>query len=87
MSDDKDVRRMPLSLRGAVQIDGDGFDFRVDGHGFTWSYPERLPGKPRKIRRDIAVLYVGDEAENQALLLGEPDIFFTADGYRLAPLV
>ena len=29
------------------------------------------------IRTDIAVLYVGDEAEKQALLLGEPEIFFT----------
>jgi hypothetical protein len=33
------------------------------------------------------VLYVGDEAEKQALLLGEPDAFFTAPGYEEAPLV
>jgi hypothetical protein len=33
------------------------------------------------------VLYVGDEAEKQALLLGEPDLFFTAPGYRDWPLV
>ena len=36
---------------------------------------------------DIAVLFVGDEDEKQALLLGEPDLFFTAPGYREAPLV
>lgn len=87
MSDDNDVREIALSLPGVVEIESDGFDFRVDGHGFIWSYPERSPGKPRKIRRDIAVLYVGDEAEKQALLLGEPDTFFTADGYGHAPLV
>jgi hypothetical protein len=49
--------------------------------------PERLPGKPRLIRTDIAVLFVGDEAEKQALLLGEPEVFFTTPGYDLLPLV
>jgi len=33
------------------------------------------------------VLFVGDEAEKQALLLGEPEIFFTAPGYDGWPLV
>jgi len=87
MSDEDDVRRLALALPGVAEIDSDGFDFRVGGRGFVWSYPERLPGKPRVIRRDIAVLYVGDEAEKQALLLGEPGIFFTAPGYGGLPLV
>ncbi len=52
-----------------------------------WSYPERKPGIPRVIRIDIAVLFVGDEAEKQALVLGEPDVFFTAPGYDDWPLV
>jgi hypothetical protein len=39
------------------------------------------------IRTDVAVLYVGDEAEKQALLKGEPDKFFTAPGYDGWPLV
>jgi hypothetical protein len=39
------------------------------------------------IRTDIAVLYVGDEAETQALLLGEPEVFFTTPGYDGLPLV
>jgi hypothetical protein len=39
------------------------------------------------IRDDIAVLYVGDEAEKQALILGEPDLFFTTPGYDGWPLV
>ncbi|GIJ27398.1 hypothetical protein Vqi01_25600 [Micromonospora qiuiae] len=39
------------------------------------------------MRTDIAVLYVGDEAEKQALLLGEPERFFTTPGYDGLPLV
>ena len=87
MADADDVRRLALALPHVVEIDGDGFDFRVAGKGFVWSYPERKPGKPRLIRIDVAVLYVGDEAEKQALLLGEPGVFFTAPGYNGFPLV
>lgn len=87
MADAEDVREIAMSLDGVVEIDSDGFDFRVDNKGFVWSYPERRPGRPRVIRTDIAVLYVGDEAEKQALLLGEPDTFFTAPGYEAWPLV
>lgn len=87
MADADDVRRLALSLPHVVEIDSDGFDFRVGNKGFVWSYPERRPGKPRVIRTDIAVLYVGDEAEKQALLHGEPDLFFTAPGYEEWPLV
>ena len=87
MADADDVRRIALALPDVVEIDSDGFDFRVAGHGFVWSYPERKPGEPRRIRTDIAVLYVGDEAEKQALLLGEPGLFFTTSGYKDWPLV
>jgi hypothetical protein len=87
MSDADDVRRLAKALPHVEEIKSDGFDFRVGGKGFVWSYPERRPGKPRVIRTDIAVLYVGDEAEKQALLLGEPDVFFTAPGYEGVPLV
>jgi len=82
-----DVRRIASSLDDVVEIDSDGFDFRAHGKGFVWSFPERQPGKPRVIRTDIAVLYVGDEAEKQALVLGEPDKFFTTPGYDGWPLV
>ena len=87
MADADDVRRLALSLPHVAEIDSDGFDFRVGNKGFVWSYPERLPGKPRVIRSDIAVLYVGDEAEKQALLLGEPELFFTTPSYDGMPLV
>jgi hypothetical protein len=87
MADAGDVRRLALALPHVVEIESDGFDFRVGDKGFVWSYPERRPGKPRLIRTDIAVLFVGDEAEKQALLLGEPDIFFSTPGYDGWPLV
>ena len=82
-----DVRAIALSLADVVEIDSDGFDFRVHNRGFVWSYPERRPGRPRVIRTDIAVLYVGDEAEKQALLKGEPDTFFTTPGWDGWPFV
>ena len=87
MADADDVRSLALALEGVEEIDSDGFDFRVGGKGFVWSYPERQPGRGRVIRTDIAVLYVGDEAEKQALLLGEPDLFFTTPSYDGLPLV
>jgi hypothetical protein len=82
-----DVRRLALSLPFVEEIECDGFDFRVGGKGFVWSYPERRPGQQRRLRTDIAVLFVGDEAEKQALLRGEPLIFFTTPGYDGWPLV
>ena len=82
-----DVRKIALALEDVAEIDSDGFDFRVGNKGFVWSYPQREPGKPRVIRTDIAVLYVGDEAEKQALVKGEPDLFFTTAGYDGWPLV
>jgi hypothetical protein len=87
MADADDVRRLALGLPDVVEIESDGFDFRVANRGFVWSYPERSPGKPRLIRTDIAVLFVGDEAEKQALLLGEPEVFFTTRSYDGWPLV
>jgi hypothetical protein len=87
MADADDVRQLALALPHVVEIDSDGFDFRVADKGFVWSYPERRAGTSRLIRTDIAVLYVGDEAEKQALLLGEPEVFFTTPAYDGLPLV
>jgi hypothetical protein len=87
VSDAEDVRRIAAALAGVEEVPSEGFDFRVAGRGFVWSYPESVPGRRRRIRSDIAVLFVGDEAEKQALLLGEPDAFFTVRGYGEAPLV
>ena len=85
--DADDVREIAMSLPHTVEIDSDGFDFRVGNRGFVWSYHEYIPGQRRVIRTDIAVLYVGDEAEKQALLLSEPEVFFTTSAYDWSPLV
>jgi hypothetical protein len=87
MTNADDVRRIALGLPHVVEIDCAGFDFRVNDRGFVWSYPERAPGRGRVLRTDIAVLFVGDEAEKQALLLGEPALFFTTGAYDGWPLV
>lgn len=87
MANAGDVRRLALRLPHVEEIDSEGFDFRVGNKGFVWSYPERSPGRRRVIRTDIAVLFVGDEAEKQALLLGEPELFFTTPAYDDLPLV
>lgn len=86
MADVHDVRRLALGLADVEEIDCDGFDFRVHGRGFVWSYPDRVDGR-RVLRTDVAVLFVGDEAERQALLLGEPDLFFSTPSYEGLPLV
>jgi len=44
-ADADDVRRLALALPHVVEIDSEGFDFRLAGKGFVWSYPERKPGK------------------------------------------
>jgi hypothetical protein len=87
VADADDVRRLALALPHVVEIESDGFDFRVAGKGFIWSYPDRQPGRSRVIRSDVAVVFVGDEAEKQALLLGQPDVFFTTPSYDGSPLV
>ncbi|HEV7192165.1 MAG TPA: hypothetical protein VGN35_03090 [Jatrophihabitantaceae bacterium] len=87
MADAQDVRRIALALPQVEEIPSDGFDFRVGGKGFIWSFPERISGRSRQIRVDVGVLYVGDGSERQALLLGEPSVFFTARGYEELPLV
>ena len=86
MADADDVRRIALALPRVTEVESEGFDFRVADKGFVWSYPDREGGR-RVIRTDVAVLYVGDEAEKQALLLGEPDLFFTTSGYDGWPLL
>lgn len=87
MADADDVRRLALALPHVTEIESDGFDFLVADKGFVWSYPERRPGKRRLIRTDIAVLFVGDESEKQALLLGEPELFFATPSYDGWPMV
>ena len=68
-----DVRRLALVLPHVEEVDSDGFDFRVAGKRVRLVLSRAQGGQARLIRTDIAVLYVGDEAEKQALLRGEPE--------------
>jgi hypothetical protein len=86
VADAEDVRAIAQSLPHVVERACEGFDFKVGGKGFVWAYPD-FSTRPRVIRDDIAVLYVGDEAEKQALVLGEPELFFTIPSYDGYPLV
>lgn len=86
MANAEDVRSIAMAMPHVEEKPSEGFDFRVGNKGFVWSYPD-FSTRPRVIRDDIAVLYVGDEAEKQALLLGEPELFFTSPGYEGYPLV
>ena len=81
-----DVRRLCLDRDGVVE-DGD-YCFRVGTRGFVWPYPERVdPERPRVTRYDIFVVWLGDVADKEALLSGEPALFFTTDHYNGYPAV
>lgn len=86
MVDEHDVRRIALSLADVVE-DGE-LSFRVNGRQFVWQYPERVhPKKPRVPRKDILVMLVDDVGEKNALLAGEPDVFFTTSHYDGSAMV
>ena len=85
--DADDVRRIAMSLPHTVEIDSDGFDFRVGNRGFVWSYPEYVPGQGRGYSHQHRRPVCGRRSGEQALLLSEPDVFFTTSTYNWSPLV
>ena len=81
-----DVRRLCLVHENVVE-DG-AYSFRIGSRGFVWPYPERIhPKRPRVTRYDIFVIWLGNNADKQALLEGEPDLFFPTDHYNGYPAV
>jgi hypothetical protein len=83
MVDKHDVRRLALALDGVVESGEDTFEFRRDGRGLCWPYPERVhPKKARVPRYDQFVFRVQSADDKEALLLGEPEAFFTTDHYK-----
>ncbi len=82
MVDKHDVRRLALALDGVAEKGADSFEFRRDGRGLAWPYPERVhPKRARVPRYDQFVMRVADADDKEALLLGEPDVFFITDHY------
>lgn len=86
MVDEHDVRDIALSLPDVTG--DDGFSYHLGKTGIAWPYMERVqPKKARVPRNDIFVVRVADEDDKQALLQGEPGIFFTTDHYDGYPAV
>lgn len=82
MVDKHDVRRLALALDGVVENGEDRFEFRRDGRGMVWPYPERVhPKRARVPRYDQFAMRVADADDKEAYLRGEPDVFFTTDHY------
>lgn len=82
MTDKHDLRRIALSLPEVTES-GDKYEFRRDGRLFAHPYPERVdPKKPRVPRYDQFVLRVASADDKEALLNGEPEVFFTTEHYN-----
>ena len=91
MANQKDVRRIALSLPGAVE-GTDRFAFSVLSKGklkgFAWVWLERTePKKARTPCADVLAVRVRDQAEKAALLAGDPEVFFTEPHYNGFPAV
>ena len=82
MTDKLDVRRHALALPGVTEAN-ESFEFRRDGRLFINPYPERVdPKKARVPRYDQFVMRIASADDKEALLNGEPDVFFTTDHYN-----
>jgi hypothetical protein len=85
MSDQDDIRRIALSLPGAIQ---DGLGYRVNGEQFAWAYPEKVhPKKPRVPNPEVLCVRVADQDEKRMLLNADPTKLFTTDHYNGYPAV
>jgi hypothetical protein len=76
---------MALALPDVTESD-DHFGFGVLTKGkwkqFAWAWNERVqPKKPRVPRADVLVVRVVDQADKEALLASDPDVFFTEPHY------
>ena len=81
MTDKHDVRRHALALPDVTEVN-ESFEFRRDGRLFIHPYPERVhPKRARVLRYDRFVLRVPSADDKEALLAGEPEVFFTTDHY------
>ena len=83
MADKDDVRRVALALPGVAENGVDSYNMQREGRGICWPYPERVhPKKARVPCFDHFVMRVANADDKEALLLGEPEVFFTTDHYN-----
>lgn len=91
MATQADVRRIALSLPGAVAAK-DRFAFSVrhrdKDKGFAWVWQERVhPKKPRVPNPQVLAVRVGNLDEKDLLLASDGEKFFTEPHYRGFPAV
>lgn len=78
-----DLRRAVLAIDGCEEVADAGYSFTFHGRIMIWPYPERVhPKKARVPRFDQYVWRVADLDDKEALIAGEPDVFFTTDHYN-----
>lgn len=83
MPDKDDLCQIALALPGVTVSPKDDYAFDRDGRGMIWPYPEKVhPKKARVPNYSMYCMRVADADDKEALLAGEPDIFFTTDHYN-----
>ena len=91
MATQRDVRRIAMKLEGTIESDDDfAFAVRVKdkAKGYAWSWKERIdPKKARVPNLKVLAVRVADLDEKDALIAGDPDIFFTEPHYHGFPAV
>lgn len=78
-----DLGRIALEKEGVTEKSEGSYEFRRDGRMMFAPYPERVhPKKARVKQYDMFVMRVADADDKEALLQGEPDVFFTTNHYN-----
>ena len=91
MATQADVRRIALSLPGAVEKAG-RFAFEVENKGklkgFVWVWMERVnPKKPRVANPAVLAVRVATLGQKDTLISAEPRKFFTEPHYNGFPAI
>jgi hypothetical protein len=91
MANQRDVRRIALSLPGVTEVEG-RFAFNVENKGkpkgIAWVWLERVdPKKARVPNPEVLAVRVRDQAEKAMLLAADPERFFTEPHYNGYPAV
>lgn len=82
MTTKDDLRLLALALPDVREESEGSYVFKRDGRNMIWPYPERIhPKKARVPRYDQYCIRVADADDKEALLAGEPEVFFTTDHY------
>ena len=85
MTDFDTACRLALTLPEAVH---NGRALEVGGKGFAWTLAEKVPGvKGRVERPDVLAVRVVDLGEKEALMLSDPEKFYSIPHYDGYPAV